>query len=1694
MDLGKTALVDVVDGVEIGGEQPPLSKDATTEAAPATPKIVEPDPSDDGNPSSDGRRVARAKEKRHNRTRSDSRRMGWKYPNGPPVPQPNQEPLTLEQCLNLTERDLFKRHEYHKTSVAQKDVYIQYLKFLIETSGRLLYPPGPSPRAPSLCTTSFGSDFSRFLDDVHYDGDDNIRWIPHRVATPAGGASRDWGNEQPEKAADSVEGDNQEHPPASGSNIEGTQTGELTPPKQEPKPARTQPEKDKNPAQATPEKEDTVQPEYGPGLRKAASHDVVAVDGLPAVLYPKGNADERGGEGPGATVTLPEKTPVSPAIPTGSFTAPDSEIRGPLPTGRSPRSAILDPERVSDTGRLQGGGPTPHRPKSRGISGSMLPIPYQSDQERLWLKYHEMQLHFDAEIDEMDARMKALQEHLVRVGGSTDTNGVSRAGGRTKTSGNDRGKGKINSPKTETMEFGGAWLQNVRKTIDRLKEMAAGPKRTLRPPEPEIGQPAEPTNLLPMSGSTGLASAGTSDSAEAPKANPTMEGTPRSRTLNELPYEILSTILKYLPMGKRATLSVTCRLWHQVMTPMIWRSVNLDDGYEIMIGQRRAYQELKRVAANSEEKGKGKQTASVQTFWPIACLTVQTSLSSGDSPEVEKAPPTGSEPTESEGNDNTDKIDGARPGNGKEWWERGLQKRTRETPKNGILEISSRDRAICYNESLALMPATISLLTALSNPKLAVHVRTLYTNIAASPWPIDGGQDITLSGDLIRHLCGLRAQAMRQILALIKRVVRNLTRVENLTVKSHDPKITNALLGILCWSPKLVRLDIIEADLGACQLSRGRGKVPAYEVLKKIVEDSGAPEEVKAEQIKVIDQPHTEAGWMHCLPTVIQVREDAAETARQKTERPNNGLRKLPAALDAEGNGDHEDGSPATLPPTYSDKEQSVDALDTSTTSTQENKEGRNGDDIQSVAATSSGKRNGKEKQNNEVVGSIALTVPEFRQKFSHESMNRSLWNPVEITAYDARSDQGSSAGSEAEPCFRFAKERGHNPPPRKRHDGSYFYPALTHLNLQSCFYGTLPSNSATGRPPPTPRKAIRATVLLRRFLTRCPNLQVLTVRDCTIQPEALFDFGSPRRAVWWKSIYGQTLMDAAVGPFFMTEMQCTVEVPFEEDLYGMSSGSGQQQNLTPPPPPPSHHPDEGGESSGPAGTDVTAEQHAGASPTKTDDPRRLAEKVWKSLRDNNNRLLTFPDLEALNIDNCGTFLSPEIPYRWISSPGFKDFFLRHHKLQRLSWDGYILNRHLQLNNPIFLKTAHHLGRTLKTLILSHVGCAKGSPSVPHQIPPTAAHQKAFSFPRLNAFLRCLKVLEFIELFVDLMPTSQIVGIARTLRNNNITHFSLGRAKGVVSAADVDALVECLPNMEVLNIIRWRPKDFIHAFPEARDDPPGYGELVYEEDENFPTQDEEADQRSPWFSVAELATKVSCLPNLTNLALNYTFPISEDPPLSMSPNEIYKILCDDRYYTHDEIIAASTTPGTPQSVWIREYLDALRTTAEIFASTPQLTKLSTITLGYFIHDCQSRGSVSIIRDEEGKPLRYECYQLPEYVWGVMTAHDIDTVGGPLRYDDEESADGIATDGEPLDEKAVDEKVVDKGAADGKASSEGAVDGDGVGGQVAGEKAEDKVPVDGRIERNALAKNMGKEVVEEKGVDAKAARETTTAKE
>ncbi|KAH0555657.1 hypothetical protein GP486_006397, partial [Trichoglossum hirsutum] len=96
------------------------------------------------------------------------------------------------------------------------------------------------------------------------------------------------------------------------------------------------------------------------------------------------------------------------------------------------------------------------------------------------------------------------------------------------------------------------------------------------------------------------------------------------------------------------------------------------------------------------------------------------------------------------------------------------------------------------------------------------------------------------------------------------------------------------------------------------------------------------------------------------------------------------------------------------------------------------------------------------------------------------------------------------------------------------------------------------------------------------------------------------------------------------------------------------------------------------------------------------------------------------------------------------------------------------------------------------------------------------------------------------------------------------------------------------------------------------------------------------------------------------------------------------------------ILTLSTTPGTTQNVWINEYFNSLRTTAEVFASTPELSKLVHVALGYFAHDSQSKASTKISRDGDGKPLSWECTLLPVFARKVLDAHDVAFLGGSLR--------------------------------------------------------------------------------------------------
>ncbi|RPA73751.1 hypothetical protein BJ508DRAFT_366609 [Ascobolus immersus RN42] len=137
-------------------------------------------------------------------------------------------------------------------------------------------------------------------------------------------------------------------------------------------------------------------------------------------------------------------------------------------------------------------------------------------------------------------------------------------------------------------------------------------------------------------------------------------------------------------------------------------------------------------------------------------------------------------------------------------------------------------------ECCVTMPYTTRLLTSLLNPQLARHVRLLhYRGLDFIKHPSAEfllRYPRTSAYGLDMH--NLRRYAVQRIRELVKRVVRNLTRVEDLCIQGRDVVVANALMGILKSSgPHLKELRLKDLCLSHIQFNRGI-KLDGLEVLE----------------------------------------------------------------------------------------------------------------------------------------------------------------------------------------------------------------------------------------------------------------------------------------------------------------------------------------------------------------------------------------------------------------------------------------------------------------------------------------------------------------------------------------------------------------------------------------------------------------------------------------------------------------------------------------------------------------------------------------------------------------------------------------------------------------------------------------------------------------------------------------------
>lgn len=180
---------------------------------------------------------------------------------------------------------------------------------------------------------------------------------------------------------------------------------------------------------------------------------------------------------------------------------------------------------------------------------------------------------------------------------------------------------------------------------------------------------------------------------------------------------------------------------------------------------------------------------------------------------------------------------------------------------------------------------------------------------------------------------------------------------------------------------------------------------------------------------------------------------------------------------------------------------------------------------------------------------------------------------------------------------------------------------------------------------------------------------------------------------------------------------------------------------------------------------------------------------------------LTMGKLQSLTIRSCGTYLHDRTPDIWLSSAQFESFFLRHKCITHLGWNGWILNRHLPLEDPVFSHVATHLGRTVTSLSIAH--------GYDEEVARTAAesfHRVRLSLKRFNLLLRHLRHLESLDWRMFYLPMSKMMMCIRNLRHcRKLRQLRIEGVVGVISPDEARELVAALPALEKLRV-GWRPR------------------------------------------------------------------------------------------------------------------------------------------------------------------------------------------------------------------------------------------------------------------------------------------------
>lgn len=368
---------------------------------------------------------------------------------------------------------------------------------------------------------------------------------------------------------------------------------------------------------------------------------------------------------------------------------------------------------------------------------------------------------------------------------------------------------------------------------------------------------------------------------------------------------------------------------------------------------------------------------------------------------------------------------------------------------------------------------------------------------------------------------------------------------------------------------------------------------------------------------------------------------------------------------------------------------------------------------------------------------------------------------------------------------------------------------------------------------------------------------------------------------------------------------------------------------------------------------------------------------------------LTMSKLSSLTIRSCGTYLHDRTPDMWLSSTPFENFFLRHKNITHLGWNGWILNRHLPLEDPVFSRVATHLGRTVTSLSIAH--------GYDEEVARTAAesfHRVRLSLKRFNLLLRHLRQLEALDWRMFYLPMAKMMMGVRNLRHcRKLKSLRIDGVVGVISPDEARELVVALPMLEKLRI-GWRPRPSgyrrgrggpqmspFHQPPIWNDEvivdydsppspalaipslpvpvasmppppppplPPAAVDSDYEDDD----WGGDTGREPEWVAAEEVARIFAELKGLRELVVNVCIAM---------PAGVEKSATAMGYRVADEILR----PGCEQGALRRRWLEKIRETAVAFARCSPVG-LRKVGLGYFIGVEGLRAVVGLERDAAGR--------------------------------------------------------------------------------------------------------------------------------